>query len=84
MVKHLIYHKFASRKTSCRNPGHLKFVWHKPRRPVFERTPIAAYPSFQTRPALAAADRAAALQQALTQRNGTSARDTDWQEATCH
>ena len=29
------YHKFASRKTSCRNPGHLKFVWHKPRRPVF-------------------------------------------------
>jgi hypothetical protein len=35
MVKNLIYHKFASRKSSCRNPGHLKFVWHQPRRPVF-------------------------------------------------
>jgi hypothetical protein len=35
MVNHLICHKFASRKSSCRNPGHLKFVWHKPRRPVF-------------------------------------------------
>ena len=31
---------------------------------------------------MAAADRAAALQQALTQRNRTSA--TSWQEASCH
>ena len=35
MVKHPMQHKFASCNISCRNPGHLRFVWHKPRRPVF-------------------------------------------------